>query len=164
MLTQSDAQSFGFLGVRAVYAHAHLWYECTCMYPCIVCMWIPGAQGELSSHNCEEFLGYKPLTQLQEAESRAEWAETGTTQKWIAMKPAQKLCGSATWDLRNLSLSQGSSGLLWIQHKPGLQAAELAIHSFTVSYEMFLCFLSTGWSLCCLELACAPACSPWAAP
>lgn len=93
---------------------------------------------ELGNHNCEELLGYKALTQIQEAESRTEWAEIGTTQKWIAMTPAQKLCRSATWDLHNLSLSQGSSDLLWIKPKPGLQTAELLNHYFSVSYEMFL--------------------------
>lgn len=38
--------------------------------------------------------------------------------------------------------------------------AELLNHYFSVSYEMFLCFLSVRCSLCCFELTCTQMCSP----
>lgn len=67
---------------------------------------------ELSNHFCEKFLGNEPFPQLQRAESRALWEETGTAQMWIAIKLAQNLCRSVWQDLHNLGLSQGMPGLM----------------------------------------------------
>lgn len=110
-----NAHSFAFACMHVVYN--------MCAYGIHLCINSKYPR-KLSNRSCEEILCYEPLSQFQQAESRAQWAELGITQTWIPVN-AQNLCRSIFQGLHNLSWSQGMPDLLWIQHKPALLTVKL---------------------------------------
>lgn len=89
------------------------------------------------------FMNHSPNSNKQKAELSQQ--RLGTTQVGIAMKLAQNLCRSVCQDLHNLSLSQGTPGLLWVQHKAGLWTVKILSHCWRIT--LFFCQLLNVSSL-----------------